>query len=323
MDRTAIADALAELLREDDPGVTVAVTDRATVGLSQESWFVTVTDATGSVDAVLRLPSGASSARSIVTQRRALQAVADTAVPAPRLLRHRDDADHALGRPWYLMSRVHGEVPVGWHELPDQQRTALAGQALEILAALHATPWRQAELASSLRNVDADPATTAVAWYRDRFARAGDAVPAVVQAGLWWLETHRPDPVTPVLLHNDFRMGNLVVADGRIAGVLDWEHVGVGDPTADLVWCFLPIWVDPGVALSDVIDVYTAATGWEPDPHALRFYTALGHLRLAYYSLMGDLAFRSGRSDDLRLAALGSRLPHNLDAIARTLDAAR
>ena len=45
----------------------------------------------------------------------------------------------------------------------------------------------------------------------------------------------------PVLLHTDLRPDNLLVRDGRLAAVIDWAGVAVGDPAIDLAaawWVF-------------------------------------------------------------------------------------
>ena len=45
----------------------------------------------------------------------------------------------------------------------------------------------------------------------------------------------------PVLLHGDLRPDNLLVRDGRLAAVIDWAGVAVGDPAIDLAaawWVF-------------------------------------------------------------------------------------
>jgi aminoglycoside phosphotransferase (APT) family kinase protein len=39
----------------------------------------------------------------------------------------------------------------------------------------------------------------------------------------------------PVWVHGDLLPGNLLVRNGRLAGVIDWGAVGVGDPACDLV----------------------------------------------------------------------------------------
>jgi len=46
----------------------------------------------------------------------------------------------------------------------------------------------------------------------------------------------------PVWAHGDLMAGNLLVTGGRLAGVIDFGTVGVGDPAVDLItaWCLLP-----------------------------------------------------------------------------------
>jgi aminoglycoside phosphotransferase (APT) family kinase protein len=46
----------------------------------------------------------------------------------------------------------------------------------------------------------------------------------------------------PVWLHGDLLPGNLLVEGSRLAGVIDWSLLGVGDPACDLTmaWCLLP-----------------------------------------------------------------------------------
>jgi len=42
--------------------------------------------------------------------------------------------------------------------------------------------------------------------------------------------------IKPVLLHGDFRPGNILVADGRISGIIDWEAAKSGPPAFDFGW---------------------------------------------------------------------------------------
>ncbi|WP_329118776.1 aminoglycoside phosphotransferase family protein [Streptomyces sp. NBC_01465] len=46
----------------------------------------------------------------------------------------------------------------------------------------------------------------------------------------------------PVWLHSDLMPGNLLTADGRLTGVIDFGTLGIGDPAADLLpaWNLLP-----------------------------------------------------------------------------------
>jgi aminoglycoside phosphotransferase (APT) family kinase protein len=38
-----------------------------------------------------------------------------------------------------------------------------------------------------------------------------------------------------VWIHTDLQPGNLLIADGRLAGVLDWGGLAIGDPAVDLI----------------------------------------------------------------------------------------
>ena len=314
-DAAGLAGRLRSFLSTHGTEAEVQVTGRATVGLSQETWFVRLDGADQHIDAVLRLPTQASGGRSIVGQRLALQAVAASAVPAPELLWFDDGSDNPFGRPLLVMRRVAGAVPVGWHALPEPQRRALAGQAVDVLAALHAVDWSPlAGLAGPDR-----PPPTALAWYERQLGRL-EPLPPVLTAGLWWLRRHEPSADRSVaLVHGDFRMGNLAVVGDRITGVFDWEMAAPGDPLADLAWCFIPVWEVPGVDEPALVARYEQRTGTRVDPEHLRWQRVLGFVRLAYYMLSGARAFDSGRSDDPRLAALRLQLPVHLDRLAATL----
>jgi aminoglycoside phosphotransferase (APT) family kinase protein len=314
-DAAVVADQLRAWLAGRGVAAEVEVTGRATVGLSQETWFVRLRTGEGELDAVLRLPTQASGRQAILGQRLALEAVAGSAVPAPTLLWFDDGSDNPFERPVLVMRRVPGTVPVGWHSVSEPDRSVLAFQAVEVLAALHAVDW------TALSGLVSDdrPPPTAFEWYR-RHLRRFAPLPIVLEAGLWWLERHAPAGAERVaLVHGDFRMGNLAVEGERITGVLDWEMAAPGDPLADLAWCFIPVWELPGVDEPTLIARYAELTGAVPDPERLRWHRVLGYVRLAYYALSATKAFDSGRSNDLRLAALRLQLPVHLDRLAATL----
>jgi len=79
-------------------------------------------------------------------------------------------------------------------------------------------------------------------------------------------------------VHGDYRLGNFLVTredDGpRLAGILDWEMVHLGDPLEDLAWCASPLWragtpYASGTLLPEELAAeYAAASGREVDPSA-------------------------------------------------------
>lgn len=71
---------------------------------------------------------------------------------------------------------------------------------------------------------------------RQAIAALGDTMDAAAATAVWEealraREWRRP----PVWFHGDLLPGNLLVADGRLSAVIDWNGLGVGDPACDLV----------------------------------------------------------------------------------------
>ena len=58
--------------------------------------------------------------------------------------------------------------------------------------------------------------------------------------------TNRPHKIRAAI---DFRTGNIMAADCRVTGVLDWEFARWGDPHADLGWLCAPCWRFGNLAL--------------------------------------------------------------------------
>jgi aminoglycoside phosphotransferase (APT) family kinase protein len=114
-----------------------------------------------------------------------------------------------------------------------------------------------------------------------------------------WLDENQPDDVAQCVIHNDFRLDNVVLAPDdpqRIVGVLDWEMATIGDPLMDLGGA-LAYWVQadddrlfhllrrqptnaPGMLTrEEVVALYAARSGREIDNWA--FYEVFGLFRLA------------------------------------------
>src|SRR5690606_21853689 len=148
--------------------------------------------------------------------------------------------------PFYVMERLPGEVPIpapgprGEGPFDAAERAALAPQAMEALAALHAVDWRARGL--DFLGVPAKGAAAReVERWAERLGRSGLPLEPVVAEALGWLRANAPADGGLVLLHGDYRLGNWLVeragAATRLTGILDWEMVHLGDPVEDLAWC--------------------------------------------------------------------------------------
>lgn len=135
----------------------------------------------------------------------------------------------------------------------------------------------------------------AIADLRLQFEEAGGDRP-IIALGLKWLEDNCPSPIDPVLTHGDYRMGNILVDDGWLTGVLDWELAHFGDYHEDLAFGCMAVWRfarydRPALGLGslvDYFDLYEMNGGRKVDPARFRFWTiyrtvwwALGCLKMA------------------------------------------
>ena len=181
------------------------------------------------------------------TQFHVMRALAVTDVPVPTTHWFEDDPS-LLGAPFFVMSKVEGRVPSdnppytleGWlFDADPAEQEAVWWAGVEAMAAVHRLDWR----ALGLDFLDRPERGKAgldqqLAYYRAylEWAAQGRAQPTV-EAGLAWLEAHRPDDDDRVgLCWGDARIGNLMFAEGTCAAVLDWEMVTLGDPAQDLAW---------------------------------------------------------------------------------------
>jgi aminoglycoside phosphotransferase (APT) family kinase protein len=151
----------------------------------------------------------------------------------------------AHGYPWpfygapYLEGDELAEVV-----LSDADRAALAPALARFLRALHDPATLDAFRGDELP-VDANRRSDMglrVPWTRERLA-------TIAGMGLWtappvvaeWLDAAsrlEPAPVS-ALVHGDLHFRHLLVAGGRLAGVIDWIDLGVADRAVDLLlhWC--------------------------------------------------------------------------------------
>jgi aminoglycoside phosphotransferase (APT) family kinase protein len=289
----------------------------------------------GTRDVVVRrpppppLPPGG---HDVLREARLLRALAGSAVPVPTVLAACDSGE-VLDVPFYVMNHVSG--PVITTATPaaiaaPEHRRRIGEAMVDTLVALHAVDWQAAGLsyfgrpdgfnARHLRRVGG------------LIADANGAAPPEFADVTAWLAAHVPPESGATIIHNDFRLGNVIVGATppiRIAAVLDWELATIGDPLFDLGY-FLACYPQPGEtptptgelgiacleegypARTELATRYAAATGRSLCD--LNWYVVLAHWKLA-------ALYEYGR----RRAAAGSGDPYYRDPrlVGSFLDAAR
>jgi hypothetical protein len=118
-----------------------------------------------------------------------------------------------------------------------------------------------------------------------------------------------------VLVHGDFRLGNLIVGPEGLRAVIDWERVHVGNPAEDLGWLCVKAWrfgaAAPVAGLGsreELLTAYLAAGGAHLSLDELRWWEMLGTLRWGAICLAQAQAHLSGAHRSVELAAIGRRV---------------
>lgn len=149
------------------------------------------------------------------------------------------DADGPLGVPFYVMERLEGIIlradGAQGLALDPTQASQICDSAFARLLELHCLDVGACGLEGLGRGGDYVHRQVRGWSKRYRAARTPD-VPDFGQV-MAWLAAHEPPDVATVVVHNDFRLDNVVldpVEPRRVIGVLDWEMCTLGDPLMDL-----------------------------------------------------------------------------------------
>jgi aminoglycoside phosphotransferase (APT) family kinase protein len=231
------------------------------------------------------------------------QAAFAAGVPTPEPL--------ACGADYLLMRHLPGSAEPAV-ALSVADRDGLARALAAALTRLHRlTPARLALPALGAPPTDA--AATLRARYRAALDRRPRAHP-VLEWGLRALEQAPPPPARIVLCHGDFRIGNVLVEDGRLAGVLDWEFARWSDPYEDLGWFCVRYWRrhawarEAGglVGRAAFLAHYAELSGDPAEPRRALYWELMGNLRWALIALaQADRGIAEGA---LEQAVKGRRL---------------
>ncbi|NLT06228.1 MAG: phosphotransferase family protein [Solirubrobacterales bacterium] len=254
-------------------------------------------------DLILRRPPAGTKAASAHDMRREHDVQAALApvfpyVPAMVAL-CQDEA--VIGSDFYVMERVEGTILR--RSIPPELGLDAAGTralceaAVDRLAELHAVD----PAAAGLERLGRGPGYVGrqvEGWSRRYRAAKTWNVPSFERV-MRWLDREQPPDVGACVIHNDYRLDNLVLAPDdprRIVAVLDWEMATVGDPLMDLGGA-LSYWIEAGdgrflramgrqpsdapgmLTRAEIVARYRERTGIEIGDWA--FYEVFGLFRLA------------------------------------------
>jgi len=267
------------------------------------------------------------SAHDVLREARLLQALEGTSTRGPRVLAACED-EEILGAPFYVMGEKHGTVVTDTIpealDTPDERRR-MGEELVDALVEIHAVDWRE-------QGLDGFGKPTG---YLERQLRRFNGLwehnktreVAAVQAVGRWLADNLPESPDATIVHGDFRLGNVMVADdapARVVAVFDWELATIGDPLADVGYLSVT-WSEAGEddTMFSSLSSVTRAEGFPSRAElvtryeersgrsmaALSWYQALALWKAAVFMEGNFKRFQAGDSDDEFLARFDEGVP--------------
>lgn len=255
-------------------------------------------DAEGSACVLRRPPLGhvLESAHDMGREHKIIDALKDSPVPVPA--NYGLCKDKAVnGADFYVMAFIDGVVlndsTVG-ATLPEGERGPIGKHVVDILAKLHAVDPDAVGL-GDLGRKEAYLARQIKRWTKQWEASKTHEIPDMEQA-CQLLSERMPEQIGATIVHGDYRLGNMIVRDGRVQAILDWELCTLGDPLADVGyvlnnWVTMDEVLEPGegdqsptaaggfISREQFASLYEEKTG--RDLSQINYYRAFAHWRLA------------------------------------------
>ncbi len=227
-------------------------------------------------------------------------------VPVPRVLAAKDEPQ-ILVTEWLDGETLGGRIARRPQFAVARER--FARQCGVALARLHEV---------SIDGLDL-PATSPAGFVEEthrRYQFAGIVRPMLDGVARHLIET-APEPVSPRLVHGDFRNGNLMVhPELGVVGVLDWELARLGDPMQDLGYVMLNSWrfgvpareVGGCGTRTELFSAYEAEAGTTIDESRVNWWQAAGSYWWGVTCLVQARRFDPDRADSVEFAAIGPRV---------------
>ena len=268
------------------------------------------------------------SAHDVLREARLLKALGGTPVRVPTVIAVGED-ESVLGVPFYVMEEVHGNVlasviPPALDTPEERRRTA--EELVDALVELHDVDWRACGLegyGKPTGYLERQVRRFGGLWEHNKTRE----LPVVEELGEW-LRRNMPASPESTIVHGDYRLGNVMMADtapAELVAIFDWELSTIGDPLADVGYLTVT-WVEPDDPQDTMFANLSAVTrsggfltreeliaryeeGSGRSMSALNWYQALALWKAAVFMEGNYKRFQAGNSDDEYLGLFDRGVP--------------
>jgi len=237
------------------------------------------------------------------------------------------DDPSVLGADFYVMGRIDGVIPrKEWPAdvpLSPEQARQLCFNFIDTLVEVHSVDVTK----TGLGDLGKGPGYVKrqVGGWITRFRNAHTPDVPDLETSMGWLEANQPDDVGNCVIHNDFKLDNVVLDKNdptKVIGILDWEMATLGDPLMDVAGS-MAYWIQaddsdaqkmmrrvpthlPGmITRAEFVERYCERMGFEMTPDKWRWYEAFGLFRAAVIAQQIYYRYYHGQTHNEAFAFLG------------------
>lgn len=291
------------------PSLRVVELSQVAGGWSKDTFIADITGWDGASRIVIRkdVPASTTEAK-VADEAKIFEALEKVNFPAPRAL-WLELSSEPLGQPFLVVDHLEGkaEIMPAWRDDPVVVRTASLDFA-RILARLHSIPLEAVGYPIGEFGGDTSALVHAmVDHWHDVWRRNHHLASPTLRRAFAWLKDNVPQgDGRMAFVHGDAGWHNVLVHNGAITGLLDWEFAHPGDPAEDI--SYVRRFIEPMINWQDFMDAYVEAGGALERPDAASWYEVWRSVRNAVCCCLGQSAFTSGINPQFKFNVVGVSL---------------
>lgn len=224
-----------------------------------------------------------------------------------------------IGAPFYVMELVEGITldndPNSTNNLSIHDKQTISHLMVETMVEMHNVDYKKVSLDTigyPIGFLERQVKSWVGRYYRYKTEDIS-AVDNIIK----WLEANIPKPGEPTLIHNDYKINNVLFSNDlkKVNAILDWEMATIGDPLFDL-GATLSYWIQENddellksslsmpsaqngyISRREFLEMYATKTG--RDVSSFQFYLLLAYFKIAVAVQQIYYRYATGQTNDER-----------------------